>query len=55
MSLEACKEHELLPLQLRHKPHRISLLMGIFSDEEKHNALASAYDEILDNRKHTIQ
>ena len=53
MSLEACKEHELL--QLRHKPHRISLLMGIFSDEEKHNALASAYDEILDNRKHTIQ
>ena len=53
MSLEACKEHELL--QFRHKPHRISLLMGIFSDEEKHNALASAYDEILDNRKHTIQ
>ena len=48
---EACKELGLLSLQDRRKPLRISLLMRILSDEERNNALASAYDEILDNKK----
>ena len=47
------EKHELLPLQEKHKTHRISLLMRILSDEERHDALASACDEILDNRTHT--
>lgn len=37
-------------LQDRRKTHRLSLLMRILSDEERHDVLASAYDEIIDNR-----
>ena len=49
---KACKELELPPQQNRLKTHRISQLMRLLSDEERHDVLASAYDDILDNKKH---
>ena len=43
----------LLPLQDRSSMLRISLLMRILSDEDRHDALASEYAETLDIKKHT--
>jgi len=40
----------LQTLEQRRKNHRLSLLMKILSDEEKHNTLSSAYEEITNCR-----
>ena len=47
-SVTAAREDlQLLPLTDRRKNHRISLLMRILSDEGRHSALASAYEELV--------
>ena len=44
---EACSELGLQPFKQRRRNHRLSLLMKIFQDEERHSALSVAYgDEI---------
>ena len=40
-------------LQDHRKRHRLSLLMRVVSDNTKHQALASAYDELKNSRKPT--
>ena len=47
---EARSKLGLSPLQDRRKSHRLSLLMRILQDEDHHDALASAYDEIIQDR-----
>ena len=50
---EARSQLQLQPLKDRRKNHRLSLLMRILSDEDKHEALSSAYDEIIKDRANT--
>jgi hypothetical protein len=47
---DARSQLELQPLKDRRKNHRLSLLMRILSDEENHEALTYAYDEVINNR-----
>ena len=42
----SCSELGLQPLKQRRKNHRLSLLMKILQDEERHSTLAVAYNEI---------
>ena len=42
----ACSELGLQPLKQRRKNHRLSLLIKILQDEERHSTLSVAYDEI---------
>ena len=43
---------QLQPLQdHRKQPHRLSLLMRVLSDDTKHQALASAYEEMKNNNR----
>ena len=44
---------KLQSLQDRRASHRLSLLMRVLSDDTKHQALASAYDELKNSRKPT--
>jgi len=48
---EAKAELGLQLLQDRRRNHRLALLMKILEDEDRHSALASAYDEIIESRK----
>jgi len=50
---EAQTQLQLQTLKERRKAHRISLLMRILSDENKHSTLSSAYDEITNDRNNT--
>lgn len=50
---EARSQLQLNTLKDRRKPHRNSLLMRILSDENKHQALPSAYDKIVNDRNKT--
>ena len=50
---DARSQLKLKPLKERRRNHRLSLLMRILSDEEKHEALSSAYDEIVNDRNNT--
>jgi len=43
----ACTELQLKTLTSRRRDHRLTLLMKILSDEERHETLSSAYDELL--------
>ena len=53
---EACSELGLLPLKWRRKNHRLSLLMKILQDQERHSKLSVAYDEVTgDCKKVTIR
>ena len=38
----------------RRRAHRLALLMRILSEEDKHTALSSAYDEITNCRSETV-
>ena len=40
-------ELQLLPLKDRRRSHRLALLIKLLSDEEKHRALSTAYDDEL--------
>jgi len=40
----------LLPLQARHKNHRLTLLTRILQSEATHSTLSSDYDEVVENR-----
>ena len=44
---------QLQSLQDRRKSHRLSLLMRVLSDDTKHQAFASAYEELKNSRKPT--
>ena len=48
---EACSQLGLQTLQQRRRDHRISLLMKILQNEERHNNLALAYDELSVDRQ----
>ena len=50
---EARTQLHLQTLKDRRKNHRVSLLMRILSDEDRHEALSSAYDEIVKDRTNT--
>ena len=50
---EARNQLQLQSLQDRRKSHRLSLLMRVLSDDTKHQALASAYEELKNSRKPT--
>ena len=43
---KAREELQLLPLKDRRRSHRLALLIKLLSDEEKHRALSTAYDEL---------
>ena len=47
---QACSDLALQPLQDRRKNHRLALLLRILSAEDRHEALASAYDELVCDR-----
>ena len=40
----------LVPLADRRKNHRVSLLMKILQDDQRHGTLSSGYDEIVNGR-----
>ena len=48
---EACSELGLQPLKQRRRNHRLSFLMKILQDEERHLTLSIAYDEIIGGRQ----
>ena len=50
---EARDQLELKSLKDRRKSHRLSLLMRILSDNTKHQALASEYEELVNSRSQT--
>ena len=45
-AMEACSELGLQPLKQRRRNHRLSLLLKILQDEERHLKLLVVYDEI---------
>ena len=47
----ACSELGLQPLKQRRKNHRLSLLIKILQDEERHSTLSVAYDKITGDRQ----
>jgi len=48
---DARTELQLKILASRQRDHRITLLMRILSDEERHETLSSAYDELLNSNR----
>jgi len=48
---DARLELGLPTLEERRRNHRLSLLMRILQDEERHNVLSSSYDEIMNGRE----
>ena len=51
---DALSELKLSMLKDRRKNHRISLLLRILSNEDIHQALSSAYDEIIKKQNTTV-
>ena len=49
--MKACSKLGLQPLKQRRRNHRLSLLMEILQDEERHSTLTVAYDEITGDRQ----
>ena len=45
--------NQLQSPQDRRKSHKLSLLMRVLSDDTKHQTLASAYEELTNNKKPT--
>jgi len=48
---DAWTELQLKTLAGRRRDHKITLLLRILSDEERHETLSSAYDELLNSNR----